>query len=422
MVQGLGRHGWLLAPQPGQRPRLPSCSVYTNQGSLASRLRDTALGSVPGSVMPLAAAAVLLRSKRPCRGRAETRQRPRGPAASQAAARSSGRPRAQLEGQDAVLEALERAEPSGGPALDVIEVTPGPGLANRHLRITYRGGDFLAKVSTGPVSVFEAEYAGLQALRSAAEGLGLVVPRPHVLGALPADKGSFLVLDFVQFVPFGPSIPAVQERLGHGLAMLHTRKPQVPFGAHYGFGGETFLGGSLQENPLSNDFVDFFVEHRLRPQLERAYLKFQYRYGTSNEASTALARLYDRVIAVAAEVLEPVRHCSASLLHGDLWSGNTGATPTREPILVDPACWYGHAEFDLAISQLFGRFGPRFYEAYFEAAPMAPGFQDRQQLYVLYHQLNQANLHGAGFGRGGTAEHPGGYLEQAVASMERLVA
>lgn len=184
----------------------------------------------------------------------------------------------------------------------------------------------------------------------------------------------------------------------------------------------TFLGGSVQDNTPCGDFAEFFVERRLRPQLERASLNFQYRYGTTNEANTAMARLYEPVIARAWDLLEPVRHCRPSLLHGDLWTGNVGATPSREPIVVDPACWHGHAEFDLALSQLFGRFGPQFYDAYFEVAPMLPGYKERQQLYVLYHTLNQANLHGAGFGRGGTAEHPGGYLEKAIASMESLAA
>lgn len=328
-----------------------------------------------------------------------------------------------MDGEGAIRAAVEQLEESGGAIKGVEEVTPGPGLQNRHLRVTCKKRVLLVKVSTGPQSTFEAEFAGLTALRTAAEGLDLVVPRPYALDALPDGKGSFLVLDFLHFVPFGPSIPAVLERLGRGLAMLHKNSAHLAAGAaqSYGFDGqETFLGGTRQENTPGDDFAEFFVEKRLRPQLERAALKYQFRYGTSNEGSTAMARLYDRVLARALDLLGPVRHCPASLLHGDLWSGNAGATPAREPILVDPACWRGHAEFDLAISNLFGRFAPRFYDAYFEVTPKAPGFEERQAVYVLYHMLNQANLHGPGFGRGGSAESPGGYLELAVMAMERL--
>merc|ERR1719356_695830 len=106
-------------------------------------------------------------------------------------------------------------------------------------------------------------------------------------------------MDFLQFVPFGPSIPAVLERLGRGLAAIHKRSAE---GARrYGFEGrDTYLGGTLQGNAPGSDFASFFVEQRLRPQLERTSLKFQYRYGTTNEASTAVARLYDRLLARAA--------------------------------------------------------------------------------------------------------------------------
>lgn len=359
------------------------------------------------------------------------------------------------EGHEAIIAAVEALDPSAGPVVAVTEVTPGPGLANRHFRFDRRSSDaapLLVKVSRGPLEGFEAEQAGLQALALAFKDLGVVVPRPHTLGPLGEGRGSFLVLDFLRFVPFGPSIPSVLERLGHAFATMHCRGAgaavRVAQGAHtdsggggdgtradsswadthqslpvYGFGGKvTFLGGTPQDNTPSDNFADFFVERRLRPQLERASLKFQFRYGTSNEANTAIARLYDRVVTRARDVLRPVQHCRPSLLHGDLWTGNAGATPSRQPIVVDPACWYGHAEFDLALSQLFGKFGPRFYDAYFEVAPRLPGYEERQQVYLLYHTLNQANLHGAGFGHGGTAEHPGGYLEKAVACMERLAA
>ncbi|CAE8697707.1 unnamed protein product [Polarella glacialis] len=247
---------------------------------------------------------------------------------------------------------------------------------------------------------------------------------------MPEGRGSFLVMDFLRFIPFGPSIPEVVEKLGQSLALLHgSAVPLVTssgaksdWNQPYGFEGglQTFLSAWPQDNSPESDFAEFFVQRRLRPQLEAASLKFQFRYGTSNEDSTALARLYTRVLKGAEEALEPVRHCKPSLLHGDLWTGNTGATQSRQPILVDPACWVGHAEFDLAVSQLFGKFPARFYDAYFEVAPKEPGFQERQNVYMLYHLLNQANLHGAGLGHGGTPENPGGYLEQAIAAMERL--
>lgn len=415
------------SPQPVRLAR-PSAVRFAGVGlSLAAAAAPLA-AAVAASLAEAPGVAVHLwrpqRRRRRRAGRGTLAERQAGAGAGAAASKL----RKVVDGQEAILDAVEHLAVDPGPILDVSEVTPGPGLANRHLKVQCSRGTFLVKVNAGPTEVLAAERHGLLALREAACGLDLVIPEALALGELPEQRGSFLVMDFFRFLPFGPSIPAVCERFGHALATLHSRgaaaAASVADGAHgprYGFGGrDTYLGGSLQDNTPGEDFAQFFIERRLRPQLERATLKFQYRYGTTNEANTAIARLYDRVLARATDVLQPLRHCAPSLLHGDLWSGNVGATAERQPILVDPACWYGHAEFDLALSHLFGRFGPPFYEAYFEVLPRAPGYEERQEVYLLYHMLNQANLHGAGFGRGGSAEHPGGYLEMAIATMERL--
>jgi fructosamine-3-kinase len=101
---------------------------------------------------------------------------------------------------------------------------------------------------------------------------------------------------------------------------------------------------------------------------------------------------------------------AASLLHGDLWGGNWLAALSGEPVLIDPAVYYGDRETDLAMTRLFGGFGERFYQAYQAAAPLAPAAQRRAELYNLYHVLNHANLFG------------GGYARQARAIIERLLA
>lgn len=44
-----------------------------------------------------------------------------------------------------------------------------------------------------------------------------------------------------------------------------------------------------------------------------------------------------------------------SLIHGDLWVGNAGATKDG-PAIFDPACFFGHHEMELAMMTLFGGF------------------------------------------------------------------
>jgi fructosamine-3-kinase len=93
-------------------------------------------------------------------------------------------------------------------------------------------------------------------------------------------------------------------------------------------------------------------------------------------------------------------HPSASLLHGDLWGGNWLATAAGEPALIDPAVYYGHREADLAFTELFGGFPAAFYAAYQSAWPLENGYEERKDLYNLYHLLNHLNLFGEGYGGG----------------------
>ena len=68
--------------------------------------------------------------------------------------------------------------------------------------------------------------------------------------------------------------------------------------------------------------------------------------------------------------------------------------PDGKAMLIDPACYVGHREADLAMTELFGGFPPEFYDAYREAAPLQPGYEDRRDLYNLYQLLNHLNLFG----------------------------
>ena len=103
-------------------------------------------------------------------------------------------------------------------------------------------------------------------------------------------------------------------------------------------------------------------------------------------------------------------HPSASLLHGDLWGGNWATDDRNQPVIFDPAVYYGDREADLAMTRLFGGFGPAFYAAYEAAWPLDPGAPVRVGLYNLYHVLNHLNL----FGRG--------YLAQALSLVDRVLA
>lgn len=97
-----------------------------------------------------------------------------------------------------------------------------------------------------------------------------------------------------------------------------------------------------------------------------------------------------------------------ALLHGDLWSGNVAECPDS-PIVFDPCCFYGHSEFELAISMMFGGFNSSFYSAYHKKLPKAPGFEKRYQLYQVFNYLNHWNHFG------------GEYRHASLRAMEKLL-
>jgi len=236
-------------------------------------------------------------------------------------------------------------------------------------------------------SAFTAESEGLAALAAAG---ALRVPRVLACGTTAQD--AFLALEWLER---GPAGERTEARLGQGLAALHRVTA-----ARFGFARDNFIGATPQANGQLVSWPEFYRERRLRPQLDLA---------VANGFGPLLGECGERLLEGVGALLGQ-HACAPSLLHGDLWGGNWFATADGEPAIFDPAVYYGDRETDLAMTQLFGGFGPRFYRAYAEAAPLPPAAAVRRDLYNLYHVLNHANLFG------------GGYAGQARAMIERLLA
>jgi fructosamine-3-kinase len=100
---------------------------------------------------------------------------------------------------------------------------------------------------------------------------------------------------------------------------------------------------------------------------------------------------------LAARLADLIPEQPASIIHGDLWSGNVMTNSKGDPAIIDPAAYFGWAEADLAMTSLFGGFPPVFYQAYQEFRPLQPGWRERFPLYNLYHLLNHLNLFGASY-------------------------
>ena len=233
----------------------------------------------------------------------------------------------------------------------------------------------------------EAEATGLLALAEAR-----AVHVPQVLAHGRAGATSFLALEWIESRPAGRE---AERRLGEQLAAQHRVTA-----AQFGFASDNFIGRTPQPNGWLPDWAEFFRERRLRHQLVLA---------VQNGFEALLEQPGARLLESVDALLEGHRP-EASLLHGDLWAGNWLADESEEPVIFDPAVYYGDREADLAMTRLFGGFGRAFYDAYLGAVPLPAGHAVRAELYNLYHVLNHANLFG------------GGYARQARASIDRLLA
>jgi len=236
------------------------------------------------------------------------------------------------------------------------------------------------------LEMFVAEAEGLAALAAAKS---VRVPTPICWGA--GSNQAYLVLEYFDLSVCGPQTQAV---LGKQIAAMH-RTTQAQFGWHR----SNTIGSTPQVNTYSGNWAEFFRDRRLGFQLELAGGIGNYRLQTSGE----------RLLGHIGSFFDGYAPC-ASLLHGDLWAGNVGATVSGEPIVFDPAVYYGDRETDVAMTELFGGFGESFYRSYNDAWPLAPGYESRKTLYNLYHVLNHLNL----FGRG--------YLPQAERMIGQLLA
>ena len=193
---------------------------------------------------------------------------------------------------------------------------------------------------------------------------------------------SYLVLEYIER---GRPAPGSYERFGRNLAAMHSADTSSFTEERFGFLHDNYIGSGVQINEPKDTWIEFFAECRLRPQFERASVYFD---------TDEMMRIDELLCHLDRYLIEPG---SPSLLHGDLWGGNHMADETGEIMLIDPAVYVGHAEADIAMTELFGGYRREFYAAYDEARPMEPGYEDRRDLYNLYHLLNHLNLFGAGY-------------------------
>ncbi|MCS6786625.1 MAG: fructosamine kinase family protein [Thiobacillaceae bacterium] len=269
---------------------------------------------------------------------------------------------------------LARAHAAGGGCINTASVVE-----------TADGRRYFVKLNQAHrLQMFAAEAAGLQDILATGT---LRAPRPIAWGVSGGE--AWLALEYLELGGRGSA-----EELGRRLAQMHRHSaPQ------FGWRMDNTIGSTAQINTPAADWSEFYRERRLR---------HQYTLAAHNGAPRRLLEQGERLMAGLGAFFTDYRPYP-SLLHGDLWGGNYGYS-AGEPVVFDPAVYYGDREADLAMTELFGGFPSAFYAAYREAWPLDAGYRVRRDLYNLYHVLNHYNLFG------------GGYLAQAQRLTERLLA
>jgi fructosamine-3-kinase len=272
-----------------------------------------------------------------------------------------------------------------GAPIQRAEAVGGGCIANA-TRIQTAGGPFFLKWAEGNAGArFSAEADGLAALRKTRDASGADLLVPEVLLTHDADAHGPGLLLMAWIEPGRPDAGA-WSGFGEALAVLHAASAGD---GRYGFPRDNSIGATPQPNTWMDRWPGFFRDRRLRPQIDLARQNGRWTPAWDAPADRLLARLDD--------LLPETPH--ASMLHGDLWSGNALATATGRFALIDPATYVGHAETDLALTELFGGFDRAFTRAYW-GGDAPPGYAERREVYNLYHVLNHLNLFGGSYAAG----------------------
>ncbi|CAH2292054.1 ketosamine-3-kinase-like isoform X1 [Pelobates cultripes] len=246
--------------------------------------------------------------------------------------------------------------------------------------------------------MFLGEMASLEAILQTET---VIAPKPIKVIDQPAG-GAVLVMEHLDM----KGLSRQSSKLGEQLADLHLHNQRlrdkmtkesgkvgkgagqadVQFIDKFGFHIVTCCGYLPMVNDWQDDWVTFYARQRIQTQLDLLEKSSGDREARElwSQLQLKIPALFDGVDVVPA------------LLHGDLWGGNVAEVDSG-PVIFDPASFYGHSEFELAIAGMFGGFGGSFYSAYHNKIPKAPGFEKRLKLYQLFHYLNHWNHFGSGY-------------------------
>ncbi len=264
----------------------------------------------------------------------------------------------------------------------------GGGSINNAYHIIDGKHDFFVKTNRARLLyMFEAEQRGLAEICRCG-----CIKAPEPIASGVSGHESYFIMSWLSL----QGQPRT-ELLAAQLAAMHRTTAEG-----FGFDIDNTIGSTPQLNAWDQDWISFWRKQRLGYQLDLAK-----RNGYGGRLFDLGMRLMEHAPVFFADY-QP----KPSLLHGDLWSGNWAGNERGEPVIFDPACYYGDHEADLAMMELFGHPGQQFFAHYAEHYPIHEGYRLRRNFYNLYHILNHANMFGSSYAM--QAEH---MLESLLAAV-----
>ena len=254
----------------------------------------------------------------------------------------------------------------------------GGGCINHASKLSTNAGTYFMKWSSnGARDIFIREEESLNELTKVKNPY-LKIPQV-ILCKEVEDTPGFIIMEYLE-----PGSGFDQEiNLGRGLAVIHSATNDK-----FGFYNDNYCGDTPQINAWNSSWVGFFGEQRLWHLI--TLIK------NSGGMDSMAIHLFEKLISKLPQWIadDP----SPSLIHGDLWSGNYMHTRLG-PSLIDPASYFADREMEMGIMTMFGGFSNRFWTGYNEIYPLKSDWQERNELYKLYHVLNHYHIFGGGYGK-----------------------
>lgn len=253
--------------------------------------------------------------------------------------------------------------------------TVGGGCINQTYKIITADKTYFCKVNSASKfpQLFQKERTGLLMIEK--QG---IINTPIVADYFIDNDYQILILEWIEE---GSKNNQFWKLFGEQLALLHHVRNQ-----RFGLEEDNFMGSVPQSNRQHISWISFFIEERLQPLV----IACRQKYLLSANHADQFQILYQQLPKIFNDE-------NPSLLHGDLWSGNFICDKESQPVLIDPAVYFGHRSTDLAMTTLFGGFDKSFYEAYHYHYPFPGNYKEQWEICNLYPLLIHLLLFGKSY-------------------------